>query len=76
MDSITFTKSEQDKIDEFYKEHKNCCSEYLNKPFFSTTGGQYTFITPTGLGNISKIRCNACGVEKDITDDNCRRIFW
>lgn len=71
MDSITFTKSEQDKIDEFYKEHKNCCSKYLNKPFFSTTGGQYTFIiTPTGLGNISKIRCNACGIEEDITDDN------
>lgn len=58
-------------MEEFYKKHKHCSSKYLGKSFFSTTGGQYTFnITPTGLGNITQIKCNACGKTEDITDIN------
>ena len=69
MDNITFTENEKKELKEFYHKHKNCSMKHLGKPFFSTTGGQYTFlITPTGLGNVIQVQCNACKEIKDITD--------
>lgn len=65
------TENEERAYKEFYKQHKNCCDTFLGKPFFSTTGGQFTFIiTPTGLGLIISVKCNVCGKIKDITDNN------
>ena len=47
---------------EFREEHKNCV-------FVSTDGGKYSFIfTPTGVGTIIQVRCNACDKIKDITN--------
>lgn len=64
-----FTEKEKESEKEFFVAHKNCTYNILNKPFFSTTGGQFTYlITPTGLGDCISIRCNACGEIKDITD--------
>lgn len=58
-------------INEFLEEHRNCCRDYLGKEFFSTTGGNFSYIiTPTGLGNIIEVRCNSCGCIKDITDSS------
>lgn len=69
MDNIVFTENERESIESFYHKHKNCCVKYLGKSFFSTTGGQYTFlITPTGLGNVIQVRCNVCEEVEDITD--------
>lgn len=71
MDKITFTEKEKERIEQFMLQHKNCVQYYLGKSFFSTTGGQYTFIiTPTGLGNIVQVRCNICDKIEDVTDDN------
>ena len=66
---LHLTEKEKKAEKEFFTTHKNCTQEVLNKPFFSTTGGQFTYlITPTGLGDCVSIRCNACGEIKDITD--------
>lgn len=66
---LHLTEKEKKAEKEFFITHKNCTQEVLNKPFFSTTGGQFTYlITPTGLGDCISIRCNACGEIKDITD--------
>lgn len=71
MDKITFTEKEKERIEQFRARHRNCPQYYLGKAFFSTTGGQYTFIiTPTGLGNVVRIKCNVCDTIEDITDDN------
>ena len=60
---------EEESAKEFREEHKNCCKEKLSKEFFSTTGGEFSYIiTPTGLGLCTIIRCNSCGEEEDITD--------
>lgn len=57
--------------EEFMKDHKNCCVEKLGKSCYSSTGGQYSYIiTPTGLGNVVEIKCNACKDKKDITDSD------
>lgn len=67
--SIGFTDNEYIAAGEFRKEHKDCCKKILGKEHFSTTGGAFTYIiTPTGLGNIIKIKCNSCNEIKDITD--------
>lgn len=69
--NITFTEKEKEEIKKFHSIHKDCCTKHLGKSFFSTTGGQYSFlITPTGLGDIVEVRCNACGEIEDITDNN------
>lgn len=71
MESIEFklTDREVAEANEFFKDHKNCCYDIYGKEFFSTTGGEFSFIiTPTGLGNCVSIRCNSCGEIKDITD--------
>ena len=62
-------EKEAQNANDFMKEHKNCCKEKLGKPFFSSTGGQFSYtITPTGLGLGISIKCNACGEQKDITN--------
>lgn len=69
--NLKFDNKEEKAYKEFIKKHKNCCEMFLGKPFFSTTGGQFTFIiTPTGLGNIINVKCNACGKIQDITNNN------
>lgn len=63
------TPKETENAKEFQQQHYHCSSTSLGKPFFSTTGGQFTFfITPTGLGNCVSIRCNACDMVAEITD--------
>jgi hypothetical protein len=60
---------EYEESNEFQKKHRDCCRRVLNKEFFSSTGGGFSYIvTPTGIGNCITIRCNSCGEEKDITD--------
>lgn len=60
---------EAEEIKKFKEEHKNCALKELGNLWFSTIGGQFTYeITPTGLGPIIKIKCNACGKEEDVTD--------
>lgn len=60
----------KEALEEFRAKHKNCLPKHLGKKFFSTTGGQYSYIiTPTGLGPCVEVRCNACNETKDIT--NC-----
>lgn len=57
-------------LDNFYENHKDCVRRKMHKPFFSTTGGHYSFlVTPTGLGSIVSIKCNACGEMEDITNN-------
>lgn len=69
MKSFELTEKETNDVREFMKKHRNCCIEKLNKPIFSTTGGQFSFtFTPTGLGNIVSIKCNACDEIEDVTD--------
>ena len=69
--SINFTDSEYTASREFKKEHRDCCKKIFRKEYFSATGGAFTYIiTPTGLGNIIKIKCNSCGKIKDITDED------
>lgn len=69
MKNFKLTEKETSEIQEFMKKHENCCFEKLNKHFFSTTGGQFSFIfTPTGLGNVVIIKCNACDKTEDVTD--------
>lgn len=66
---LHLTDEEKQAEKEFFAAHKSCPYEILNKSFFSTTGGQFTYlITPTGLGDCISIRCNVCGDVKNITD--------
>lgn len=66
-----FDEVEQKKLNEFYDKHHDCTYKCLHKPFFSSIGGQYTFtFTPTGIGTIVKVKCNACNKEEDITNNN------
>lgn len=68
---LHLTDKEKQSEKEFLAAHKTCSYEILNKPFFSTEGGQFTYlVTPTGLGDCISIRCNACGEIKDITDSD------
>lgn len=61
----------KERLNSFYKNHKECVINKMHKPFFSTTRGQYSFIvTPTGLGSIVRIKCNVCNKVEDITNDN------
>ena len=61
--SFSLTDLEEERLEEFYDEHCNC-------PFASSAGGKYTFIiTPTGFGPCTSIKCNSCGEEEDITDE-------
>lgn len=68
MTTIKFEPSEKELklIDEFIRQHKKC-------NFTSTTGGKITYsFTPTGLGVVTTIKCNACGKQEDVTDID----FW
>lgn len=66
---FTLSETESESVKKFYQEHKDCCSKLLGKRFFSSIGGELSYIiTPTGLGNCITIRCNSCGEEKEITD--------
>lgn len=69
MDVIKLDEKETEAYKKFYQEHKNCPQLLLGRPMFSATGGLLTFeITPTGLGNIVVIKCNACGKKENITN--------
>ena len=69
MNYFKLTEKEASEIQEFMKKHKNCCLEKLDKMFFSSIGGQFSFtFTPTGLGNVVVIKCNACDKSEDVTD--------
>lgn len=60
---MTFTITNLEKLKEFREKHKEC-------EFTSTIGGKFSFIfTPTGLGIISQIKCNACQEIEDLTED-------
>lgn len=62
---IELTPKEQKRIKDFIQEHKDCI-------FTSSIGGKISYIvTPTGIGSIIEVRCNACGKQKDITDIDC-----
>ena len=50
----------------FYREHKNCVYE----KFGSIGGGITIHITPTGLGNVIHLECQACGKKLSITDSD------
>ena len=59
---IEISEKEKQRADFFIQQHRRCV---LN----STEGGKFTYeVTPTGLGNLVRIRCNACGKTRDITD--------
>lgn len=63
--NVTFelTKEETDRVNEFKHCHEQCAD--------NTLGGKYTyFVTPTDVGNIIKIKCNVCGLVKNITDSD------
>lgn len=61
---------DDNKKELFYLTHKDCCKKLLNKDFFSTTGGGFSYIiTPTGLGSIIEMRCNSCGEVSNVTPD-------
>lgn len=69
--NFEFTEKESEKVDEFYKKHSSCCREKLGRPFFSSTGGQYSYhIRPTGLGSIITLECHACGEKENITNND------
>ena len=64
--SFSLTDLEEERLEEFYDKHCDC-------PFTSALGGKYTFIiTPTGFGPCTSIKCNSCGEEEDITDEESR----
>lgn len=54
--SFKLNEKEMERYEKFKKEHRAC-------------GGlvEVSF-TPTGIGNIVKMKCNGCGKNKDITD--------
>lgn len=65
MYTINITDKQEIQFHEFRQEH-------AHEDFNSTIGGKFSFIiTPTGLGPIIEVKCNACGEIKDITDDEC-----
>lgn len=54
-----------------FENYKNFIEQHKNCKFTSTIGGKFTIsFTPTGLGNIIKIKCTSCNTEIDITDIN------
>lgn len=58
------TDAERLAICGFQREHIDCKNE-----FSSSVGGRLSYIiTPTGLGNIVKVRCNYCGEIRDLTN--------
>ena len=66
---IKLNEKEVEAADKFYKKHKSCPQLLLGKSRFSTEGGLLTYeITPTGLGDVIVIRCNACGKRENITN--------
>ena len=66
---IKLDEKEVEASNKFYEKHKGCPQLLLGKSWFSTEGGLLTFeITPTGLGDVIVIRCNACGKKENITN--------
>ena len=66
---IKLDEKEVEASNKFYEKHKSCPQLLLGKSWFSTEGGLLTFeITPTGLGDVIVIRCNACGKKENITN--------
>lgn len=66
---IKLDEKEVEASNKFYQKHKSCPQLLLGKSCFSTEGGLLTFeITPTGLGDVIVIRCNACGKKENITN--------
>ena len=64
MKTFTLNYEQLTQIEEFRKKHKH---ENQN----STIGGKLSFIfTPTSIGVITDIKCNACNEIKDITNYN------
>lgn len=40
-----------------------------NRGYGAAIGGMWSYsFTPTGLGNILRVKCNACGKKLDVTD--------
>lgn len=51
---------------EFCKDHSNCC-----KNTCAIGGGIVVSFIGTGLGNIVHAKCECCGLEVDLTDNEC-----
>lgn len=69
MNLIKLDEKEVEAANRFYQKHKSCPQLLLSKSWFSTEGGLLTYeITPTGLGDVIVIRCNACGKKENITN--------
>lgn len=55
-------KISDEEFKKFQEKHKNC-------EFTSSIGGKFSFIiTPTGLGPVTKVKCNSCDKIEDITN--------
>lgn len=62
---LELTKEEKQKIDEWWQHHK------CNGRYSGAIGGIITYkITPTGLGDVFKVKCGFpdCGEELDLTN--------
>ena len=62
---VTLNEKEEKEYIDFVKKHKKCrehSEDCLGNFYLSYK------ITPTGIGDIIKIKCEQCGEEKDITD--------
>lgn len=81
-DNITF--DDVPDTDEFRKEYEDFCKysfkmsdvEYLRYKEFlkdhkGCNGGTAVSFMGTGLGNIVHVKCERCGLEVDITDNEC-----
>lgn len=57
-----------DKFKEWNDQHI-AASHGGAEPYAGAIGGRITFsFTPTGLGTVTKVTCNICGVEHDLSD--------
>ena len=67
MMQFKLSDKEEKDAKEFREKHYKTCSHLLTTSTNGKAQFTYTF-TPISIGNILKIKCNACGEELDITD--------
>lgn len=66
-----FNDIEKENSNKFYDEHKHCCENILGNPFYSSTGGGFSYIVEwTPVGCLFSMECNSCKTIKNITDHN------